>query len=121
VVDAGVGLGGGLFELIQVHHHHVDGANGVFGQGGAVRGHRAARQDAGRHARVNGLHPAIEHFGETGDFADILDGEAGVAQQPRGATGGDQFPAELAEAAGEIRQSGFICDAEQGTFRIRHI
>ena len=71
-------------------------------------------QDAAVHLGMQRLDAAIEHFGEAGEFGDVFDRDAGVAQQLGGASGGDELDAEGGELAGEIYQSGFVGDAENG-------
>jgi hypothetical protein len=60
------------------------------------------------------LDAAVEHFGEAGEFGNVFDGDAGVAQQLGGASGGDEFDAERGQLAGEIGQAGLVGDAEDG-------
>ena len=70
---------------------------------------------------VKRLDAAVEHFGEAGEFGDVFDGDAGVAQEFGGASGGDEFDAERGELAGEIDESGFVGDAENGALNLgRH-
>ena len=109
------GLGGGFFEGVEIDHDHVDGLDAVLGYGGGVRGKVAAVENASVNFGMQRLDAAIEHFGEAGEIGDVLDGNAGVAQEFGGASGGDEFDVECGELAGEIDQSGLIGDAENGT------
>jgi hypothetical protein len=65
------------------------------------------------HLGVQGLDPAVEHFGEAGVVGDVGDLEAGIAQQLGGAAGGEQLDAELGQAAGKIDRAALVGNAEQ--------
>ena len=108
------GLGRGFFEGVEIHDHHVDGSDAVFGDGGYVLGIFAAMQDAAVNFGVKRLDAAVEHFGEAGEVGDVFHGDAGVAQELGGAAGGDEFDAESGELAGEIDESGLVGDTENG-------
>src|SRR5579863_8219199 len=69
-------LGGGLFEGVEVDHHHVDGGNVVLGDGGDVLGVFPAMQDASVHFGMQRLDPPVEHFGEAGKFSNVFDRDA---------------------------------------------
>ena len=104
----------GLLKGVEIHHHHVDGLDGVLCDGGHVLGVVADVQDAAVDLGVKRLHAAVEHLGEAGQVADVADRQAGVAQGPGGAAGGDQVHAEGGEGAGEVDQAGLVGDGEQG-------
>ena len=108
------GLGRGFLEGVEIHDHHVDRRDAVLGDGGDVLGIFAAMQDAAVDLGMQRLDAAVEHFGESGEFGDVFDGDAGIAQQLGGASGGDEFDAEGGELAGEIDEAGFVGDAENG-------
>ena len=72
-----------------------------------------AAEQAAVHDRVQGLDPAIHHFREAGGFAHVLHRQAGVAQGPGGAAGGEQFHAMRGERAGEVDQAGLVGHGEQ--------
>ena len=109
-------LGGGLFESVEIDDDHVDRQDSVLGDGGAVCGILAAVQDSAVNFGMQCLDAAVEHFGEAGEFGDIFDGDAGVAQQLGGATGRDQFDAHARQLAREIGEAGFVGDAEKRAF-----
>src|ERR1700733_940957 len=73
-----------------------------------------------RRCRMQRLDAAVEHLGEAGEFGDVLDGDAGIAQQLRRASGGDEFDAEAGELAREIYESGLVGDAENGALDAGH-
>jgi hypothetical protein len=87
------GLGGSFFEGVEIHHDHVDRLDAMLGHGGGVRGILAAVQNAAVHLGMQRLDAAVEHFRETGEFGDIFDGDAGVAQKLGCASGGNEFDA----------------------------
>ena len=62
------------------------------------------------------LDAAIEHFRKSGEFRDILDGQAGIPNCFGGAAGGKQFDALRGKGAGEVDEAGFIGDGEEGAF-----
>ncbi len=108
------GLGSGFFKRVEIHDDHVDRLDAVFGDGCDVRGVFAAMQNAAVNFGMQRLDAPIEHFRKAGEFGDVFDGDAGIAQQLGGASGGDEFDAEAGELAGEIYEAGFIGDAEDG-------
>ena len=113
-LESDSGLGRGLLEGIEVDHHHIDGSDAVFGNRRDVLGIFAAMQDAAVNLGMQRLDAAIEHLGESGEIGDVFDGDAGIAQEFRGASGGDEFDAKRGKLAGEIDESGFVGDAENG-------
>ena len=77
-------------------------------------------QDAAVDFGMKGFNAAVEHFGESGEFGNVFDGDARVAQEFGGAAGRDEFDAERGEFAGEISEAGLVGDAEDGAFDLRH-
>ena len=65
------------------------------------------------HLGMQGLDPAVEHFGEAGVVRDVGDVEPGVAQQLGGAAGGEQFDPELGEPAGKIHRAALVGNADE--------
>ena len=74
-----------------------------------------AVQDASVNLGVQRLYPPVEHLGKAGQLGNVFHGDAGVAQQLRGAAGRDQFDAHAGEFAGKFHQSGLVRHAENGT------
>ena len=70
-------------------------------------------EDGASDLRMHGLDASVEHFGKAGDFADILHGDAGIAQKTRRSAGRDQFGAELRQASGEIGHTCLIGNADE--------
>ena len=81
----------------------------------------AAVEDAAVNLGVERLDAAVEHFGESGEVGDVFHGDAGIAQQLGGASGGDEFDAESGELAGEFDEAGFVGDGEDGAVDLRDI
>ena len=73
----------------------------------------APREDAGMDARVERLDAAAQHLGSHGDRLHGGDGQAGLGQERRGASGRDELPAELGEAARELVDAFLVVDADQ--------
>ena len=71
----------------------------------------AAMQNAAVDLGMKRLHASIEHFRKSGEIGNVLDGDAGVAQEFRGASGRDEFDAKRGKLAGEIDESGLIGDS----------
>ena len=92
----------------------------MLGNGGGVRGIFAAMQNAAMHFGMQRLDAAIEHFRESGEFGDVFDGNAGVAQELGRASGRDEFDAEAGELAREIHEAGFVGNAEDGALDVEH-
>src|SRR3954470_11187138 len=78
-------------------------ASGLRGDGGCLR-----------ELWGEGLDASVEHFGESGEVGDVFDADAGVAKEFGGASGGDEFDADSRELAGEVDESSFIRDRENG-------
>ena len=81
VGKAAVRPGHGLFKRVEVDHHQIDGFEVVLGHGLKMAGVAPAVQNAGVYAGVQGLHPAVEHFGKAGKVFDRGHGKAGVGQR----------------------------------------
>ena len=114
VFQRAVGLGHGLLEGVEVHHHEVDATDVVGGNRVHVLGKIAAGEDAAVHLRMQGLDAAVEHLGEAGVLGDVGDRQAGLAQQAGGAAGRQQLDAEGGELAGEVEHAAFVGDTDQG-------
>ena len=69
-------------------------------------------QNAAVHLGMQRLHPAVEHLGEAGQLGDVFDCDAGIAQQLRGAAGGNQLDAHAGELTRKVDQSGLVGDAQ---------
>ncbi len=94
LLKGAIGTGNGFHEGIQVHGHQVYGRDARPCHRLDVRRKVAACQDAGVHLGMQGLHPAVEHLGETRVIADLGDLDPGLAQQLGGTAGGQDFESE---------------------------
>jgi hypothetical protein len=121
VFQACIGSGGGLFETVEVDHHHVDGRDGMLGESALVPGISADGENAAVNFGVQGFHAAIEHLREAGDIGNIPDGDSGLANEARGAAGGDEFGAQPGQSAGKIENSRFIGDTNQNAANFGHL
>ncbi len=65
-------------------------------------------KDAAMYGRVQGLYPAIHHFGKPGMIGDIFYIETGVAHRFRSAAGRKNFNAMACEKGGVFHQAGFV-------------
>ena len=63
---------------------------------------------------VQGLDPAVQHFGETGEVRDLNHGDGMVPQELGGAAGGEDFHLVAGQELGEFRQTALISDTHQG-------
>ena len=68
----------------------------------------ADRQQPAMHLRVQGLDPAVHHFGKAGELGDIADRQARLGDRLGGAAGGDELDAAGRERAGEFDEAGLV-------------
>ena len=73
----------------------------------------APRENAGMDARMERLDAAAQHLGSHRDRLHGGDGQTGFGEERRGASGRDELPAELHEAAGEPVDAVLVVDADQ--------
>ena len=115
-------LRGDLFELVEIHADQIDRRDSVLLQIARMCSglERIARMPAGD-ARMNGLHPAVEHFRESGDFGDFAQGsDSGFFQDAKGPAGGNNLDAQRREGAREIDNAGLVGDAQQSAMNAGH-
>ncbi len=121
VAEGNAGLSCGLFEGIEIYDDHVDGLDAVSGDGGLVFLISANVKEPTMNFGVKRFHTAVEHLGEAGKFADVLDGEAGVAQSLSRAAGGNQLNAKAGQGAGKVDQAGFVSNTQKSAPNLFHI
>ena len=63
---------GSLLKCVQIHHHHIDRGDVVFGDRFAMRSIVANVQNAAVDFRMKSFHAAIEHLGKAGQLGDVL-------------------------------------------------
>ena len=61
---------------------------------------------------MQSLDAAVKHFGKTGYFADIDDGQTCVAQSLGGATRAHKLEPKIGQALGEINRAGLVGQAD---------
>jgi hypothetical protein len=96
-VDRGVGP-----KRIQVRDDEVDRLDVVGVQVCPVPGIVPVGQDAAMDLGMEGDHPVTQDGGVASEVGDVGDRQPCVGQGPRGAARGDQIPAEVREASGEL-------------------
>jgi hypothetical protein len=79
-----------------------------------------ATKQAAMNARMQGLHPPIQHLGPAGEVAHLANGDAGVAQSAGGAAGRKQLDTELTQPATEVDQAGLVRNREKSARRLNH-
>ena len=92
------GLARGSRERIEIYHHHVDGGDAVIGDLLQILGQAAAVQDSPVDFGMQRFHPSAQHFRPAGDLRNVAHREPSIAQQTRGATGGDNFDGQSGQA-----------------------
>src|SRR5450631_4253360 len=115
MAERDVGHRRGLLKGVEVDDDHVDGSDAVSGDGGFVFLIAANVKQAAMNLGVERLDAAIKHLWKAGEFADVLDREAGLAQCLCGSASRDQFDAKTGKHAGKVHQSGLVSDAQQGS------
>ena len=107
--------GDGVGEGVEVDDDEVEGGDLQLLELADVVGQPGVGEDAGVHARVQGLDPAVEALGEPGELLDLGHGQAEPLDRGGGATGGDELHAGLGEATDEVLQPGLVEDRDEGT------
>ena len=72
------------------------------------------------HFRMQRLHAAIEHFGETRELADLHDGNARFLQRARRAARRNDLHAHAVQLAGEFDESRLVRNADQCPLNLAH-
>ena len=106
------GLGHGLREWIEVHHHQVDGRDAVLFHRLHVVGLVAPREDAAVDLRVQRLHAAFHHLRKAGVVGDLGHDDAVQLQKLRGAAGGQDLDAVGEQRLGELDDTSLVADRD---------
>ena len=106
-------FGDRLAKGIEIDDHEIDCRNTVLGQRRRMLQRIAARKNATMHLGMQRLHPAVQHFGKTGVVADFGNGESGMGERFRGASGGEQSHSQRGEAARKVDQAAFVRNGKQ--------
>ena len=100
----------GGFEWVEVYRDQVDRLDAVLVHDVVVNA--ATAQDAAVDFRVQGFYPAVHHFREAGVIGDFNRGHAVVLQQLERTASGQDLDAEGFQFTGEIKDSGFVGNAD---------
>lgn len=107
-------LGHRGLEGIEIDDHKVDHRDAVLGGLRHVLRLVAAAEEPAVNLRVQRLHAALHHLRESRVFRHVGHGKTLVAQELRGAAGGEQLEAVvLYEAGREIGKAGFVADGKK--------
>ena len=118
LLDAPLRRGAGRdrrLERVQVGHQELERLDPELPQLRLVLGVRGIREQARVHPGVQGLHPAVQAFGEAGQLLHAGDRHPGRADPGRGAAGGYDLDAGRVQAGRQLLQAGLIEDADQRT------
>ncbi len=113
VGEIGAARDGGL-ERIQIDHQEVDRADLVRAHRLGVRRIAANAEQAAMHRRVQRLDPAVHHFREPGEIADVQHVQSGIAQGLARAAGRNQRDAVAGKGTGEFDHAGFVGNGDEG-------
>src|SRR4051794_29667652 len=119
IFQRGVVTRDGQAERIQVDRDQIDRGDAVPLQGGAVGGQIASGQQGGVHHRVQRLDPAVEQLGKSRQALHLDHRHGSVTQRCRGATGGDDLPAELHQATCEFYHASLVADRDESAGHYR--
>ena len=103
-------LGDGGFERVEVNRDQIDRLDAVLAHDVIVNA--ATAQDATVDFRVQGFHPTVHHFCKAGVVRDFNSGNAVVLQQLERTASGQDLDAEGFQFTGEIKDSGFVGNAD---------
>ena len=95
-------------EGIQVNDQQIDRLDAVRFQRAHMRRQIAPRQQPAMYARVQGLDPAIQHFGEPGQIGHFRYRNAIRGQQAGGAAGGENLRPQGLQRGGEFNDAGLV-------------
>ena len=112
VIVGAVGLGHRGGEGVEVHYQQIDGRDAVFGHHGVVDATTAEQSTV--HLRVQCLHAAVHHLGETRMGGHFRHWQAGACEQLRGAAGAEQRNASSMQCLCEFQHAGFVRNRKQG-------
>ena len=100
----------GGFERVEVNGHQVDRLDAVLVHDVVVNA--ATTEDTAMDFRVQGLHPTVHHFRKTCVVRHFNSGNTVVLQQLERTASGEDLDAEGFQFTGEIKDSGFIGNAD---------
>ena len=111
----------GLLEGVEIDDHQIDRPKPVLLDRVFMRGVAANIEQPAMNPRMQGLDPAIEHFGKTGEIAQLDHRKPRLPQRPGGAARRKQFHARPGEGLGERNQTGLVENGEKRALNLGHI
>ena len=111
------GIGHGLAERIEVHHHHIDQRDRLGLQISLMGWVVAPGQDAAVDARVQRLHTAAQDLGSAGVVRHPGHRQPGRLQRRSRAATGEQVIARLQQPLGKRHQTVLLGHAQEGRGR----
>ena len=112
MTEGHAGLCRGLLEGVEIYDHHIDRLNAMRGYCGLMLLVAANVEQPAVNLGVQGLHAAIEHLRKAGQLADVLHGQAGLAQCTRRSAGGNQLHSKACQHLRKLHQTGLVGHAE---------
>src|SRR5262249_28945555 len=97
-----------LSEWIEVHHDEIDGADAVLRKRGAVGRPVPAGENSAMNLRMEGLHPAVQHLGESRDIGDANYGKTSILEGLGSPPSRDEFPSHPGQRGGKWDQTGLL-------------
>ena len=100
-------------KTVKIAGDEIDGSNAVLSSLVTVLRIITAKKEAAMDFGMQGLDASAEHFGPTGKFGDVFNGDVVFAKQLGGAAGREDFDFKRREATGKIDDTVFVENAEQ--------
>ena len=113
LVGAGAG-GHGRGERVEVDDDELERLDAEVGELGDVVGLAGVGEDAGVHAGVQRLDPALEALREAGEVLDRRHGHAERLDERGRAPGGDERHPGVVQAADELLEAGLVVHGDEG-------
>ena len=107
-------------ERVQVAHDELDGRDALGLEVGAVTVVPEIGEQATVNARVQRLHPAVEHLGSAGDVLDGRHRDARLRQLGGRLPRRHELEAEVDEPACELDEARLVVHREQGALHVAH-
>jgi hypothetical protein len=121
VVQRDVRFGDRGLERVEIHHHEINGCDVVVLHGCFVLRVAPDVKQPAVDFRVQRLHPAIEHFRETGVLADVLYREARLPQGFSRSAGRNEFHPDGGQGLSERDQPVLVRNRQQCARNLHHV
>ena len=118
IVDGCIRARDRCFERIQVDDQQVDRFDAVFVHDRLVGA--ATTEQSAMDGRMQGLDAAVHDLRKAGFLGDFADVEAGLAQLPAGAAGGNELDARRGEAFCKRNETALVRNADQRATYLEH-